>query len=246
MNSTALFVTCLVDQLFPRVGEATVQLLEQVGCQVDFPLEQTCCGQPLLNTGHSEQARPLARRFIEIFEGYETIVTPSGSCASVTKQLSGECFEGEPEWQQRASRLAERIFELTQFLAGRAFRPSRPFAGRVAYHPSCHLLRELRVDRAPRELLSQVEDLELVELDDGERCCGFGGAFSVKLPALSAAIMEDKIAALEQSGADFVTASDVGCLMHLGGGLTRRGSRVRTLHIAEVLAGFDGRSREVQ
>lgn len=237
MDSVALFVTCLVDQLYPRVGEAAVELLEQAGFRVEFPSRQTCCGQPLANMGHGAQASSLMRRFVEIFERYPAVVTPSGSCASMTRGLALELFEHEPEWQSRLARLGERTFELSEFLAARDFTPQRRFEGRVAYHPSCHLLRELHVDGAPRELLARVEGLELVELDDGERCCGFGGAFSVKLPALSAAIMEDKLDALERSGADFVTAADVGCLMHLGGALTRRGSRVRTLHIAELLAG---------
>jgi L-lactate dehydrogenase complex protein LldE len=233
----ALFVTCLVDQLRPEVGEAAVSLLEEAGCEVEFPAAQTCCGQPLFNMGFRHEARPLARRMLEIFESYDAVVSPSGSCVSMQRCFAPGLFEGEPETQERARDLAGRTFELSEFLAGRGFRPKAVFRGRVAYHPSCHLLRELGVDAAPRALLSEVEGLELVELDDEARCCGFGGAFSVKLPDLSSAMAEDKLAAIERSGADVVTASDLGCLIHLGGALARRGANTRAIHLAELLAG---------
>ncbi|MBW2272254.1 MAG: (Fe-S)-binding protein [Deltaproteobacteria bacterium] len=233
----ALFVTCLVDQLYPRVGEATVSLLEEAGCSVEFPADQTCCGQPCFNLGHRDEARSLVRRMVELFEPYETVVSPSGSCVSMLRCSGPGLFADEPQMQERARVVAGRTFELSEYLAGRGFRPSAVFRGRVAYHSSCHLLRELGVAGAPRDLLSQVEGLELVELDDEARCCGFGGAFSVELPELSSAMAADKLAAIERSGADVVTASDVGCLMQLGGALTRRGARTRAVHLAELLAG---------
>ena len=236
--STALFVTCLVDQLFPRVGEAAVKLLEQAGCSVAFPEAQTCCGQPAFNAGYRDAALPLARRFVEIFEPYDAVVSVSGSCVSMTRVFSPGLFEDDPVLSERSRALAKRTFELTEYLDSRGFQPRARFEGRVAYHPSCHLLRELGVDRAPRELLSRVEGLELVDLQDGAACCGFGGAFSVKFPELSSAILDDKLRAVEASGAVMLTAADAGCLMQIGGGLTRNGSRVRTGHVAELLAGL--------
>jgi L-lactate dehydrogenase complex protein LldE len=237
-HHVALFVTCLVDQLHPRVAEAAVALLEAAGCSVDFPADQTCCGQPCFNMGFRDEARPLMRRMVEIFEPYEAVVTPSGSCASMLRHFGVGLFDDDPPMQERARGLARRTFELSEYLDVRGFEPAAEFRGRVAYHPSCHLLRELGVDAAPRRLLSRVTGLDLVELDDGARCCGFGGAFSMKLPELSSAIAADKLAAIERSGADLVTASDVGCLMHLGGALTRKGARTRVVHLAELLAGM--------
>jgi L-lactate dehydrogenase complex protein LldE len=236
--TTGLFVTCLVDQFLPRVGEAAVGLLEAAGCRVAFPEAQTCCGQPLANGGYPDVARGLARRFVEIFEPFDQVVTPSGSCAAMARVFVPKLLAGEPGWSARAAALAGRSFELTEFLDRRGFAPATAgFAGRVAYHPSCHLLRELGVDAAPRRLLGRLPGIELVELPDAARCCGFGGAFSVKFPELSGAMLADKLAAIEASGAQVVTACDAGCLLHLGGGLARWGSRVRALHVAELLAG---------
>jgi L-lactate dehydrogenase complex protein LldE len=237
MGSTALFVTCLVDQLYPAVGDASVRLLEQAGSTVAFPEAQTCCGQPLCNSGFRASADRLARRFVEIFEPYEEVVTPSGSCASMVRLFSTDLFRDSPSWRDRAEALGRRTFELSDFLDRRDFRPQARFEGRVAYHPSCHTLRDLGVDAAPRRLLQRVESLQLVELEEESRCCGFGGTFAVRFPELSSAILEEKLHALEASGADVVTATDMGCLMHLAGALSRRGSPVRVLHLAELLAG---------
>lgn len=233
---TALFVTCLVDQFFPQVGMAAVRLLEAAGCTVEFPEAQTCCGQPASNSGYADDARQLARRWIEIFEPFDLVVTPSGSCASLVRHHYAQLLAGEPSWSARASELAARTFELTEWLATQGFQPKGRFAERVAYHPSCHLLRELGVRDAPRQLLERVEGLQLMDLSDAEVCCGFGGTFSAKLPDLSAAMLDDKLAAFEASGANVITATDCGCLMHLGGGLSRRGSGLRAVHIAEILA----------
>ncbi len=237
-NTTALFVTCLVDQFFPEVGEAAVRLLEGCGRRVAFPAAQTCCGQPVYNMGHGAEARRLAKRMIEIFEPFDEVVTPSGSCASMARIHFPELLREEPEWHRRAERLAAKLFELTEFLGDQGYDGSAArFAGRVAYHASCHLLRELGVRDQPRALLRQVRDLELVELPDAEVCCGFGGAFSAKMPELSGAMLDAKLKAVEAAGATVLTATDCGCLMHLGGALSRRRSTLEVRHVATILAG---------
>ncbi len=236
-RTTALFVTCLVDQLFPEVGEAAVRLLEGCGRRVAFPAAQTCCGQPAFNMGYAGEARRLARRMIEIFEPFGEVVTPSGSCASMVRVQFPELFEADPAWRARAQGLAAKTFELTELLAREGFDPlNSRFEGRVTYHPSCHLLRELKVRDAPRTLLEKVPGLELVELPDAEVCCGFGGAFSAKMPELSLAMLDDKLAAAASTGARVLTATDCGCLMHLGGALRRRRSALEVRHVATLLA----------
>lgn len=237
-KTTALFVTCLVDQFFPEVGEATVRLLEACGRRVVFPAAQTCCGQPAFNMGHGEEARRLAKRTIEIFEPFDEVVAPSGSCASMVRVHFPELLHDEAEWHARAEQLAAKLFELTEFLHREGYDASGTrFAGKVAYHASCHLLRELGVREAPRELLRRVEGLELVELEGAEVCCGFGGAFSAKMPELSGAMLDAKLKAAEASGATVLTATDCGCLMHLGGALKRRRSPLEVRHVATLLAG---------
>ncbi|MGH9463725.1 MAG: (Fe-S)-binding protein [Vicinamibacteria bacterium] len=240
-KGTALFVTCLVDEFFPEVGEASLNCLDRVGCRPEFPEAQTCCGQPAFNMGYQQETRRLARRFIEIFEPYDAIIAPSGSCTSMVRVFYPELFESEPEWKTRAESLASRVFELTEFLAKEGFRSPGARGSnsptRVTYHDSCHLLRELGVHTQPRQLLQGVDGLELVELEGANVCCGFGGTFSVKMSELSEAILNDKLRALEASGADVLTATDAGCLMHLDGALKRRKSRLRAVHVARVLAG---------
>ena len=234
---TALFVTCLVDQLFPEVGEATVRLLENCGRRVEFPAAQTCCGQPAFNMGHTGEAKRLAKRMIEIFEPYDEVVTPSGSCASMVRAHFPELLHEDAEWHRRAEDLAPKVFELIEFLHRQGYDAAGArFSGRVAYHSSCHLLRELRVQQEPLELLRRVEDLELVELQGADVCCGFGGAFSARMPELSGAMLDAKLKAVEASGATAMTATDCGCLMHLAGALQRRGSRLEVRHISEILA----------
>ena len=236
-GSTGLFVTCLVDQFFPAVGEAAVRLLEACGRQVDFPTAQTCCGQPAFNMGYAEEARRLGRRMVEIFEPYDEVVTPSGSCASMVRVHLGELFAGDGQWRPRAEELAGKVFELTELLDREGFDPSASrFEGRVTYHASCHLLRELGVREAPWALLSRVPGVELVELPGSQVCCGFGGAFSAKMSELSGAMLDDKVEALESTDAEVLTATDCGCLMHLGGTLKRRRSPLEVRHVAEILA----------
>ncbi|MEM7582694.1 MAG: (Fe-S)-binding protein [Acidobacteriota bacterium] len=232
---TALFVTCLVDQLFPGVGEAAVDLLERCGRTVEFPEAQTCCGQPAFNMGYGDEARRLGRRMLEIFEPFDEVVTPSGSCASMVRVHLPELFEHDDLWRSRAQQLANKTFELTELLIREGFSPeTASFEAKVTYHPSCHLLRELRA--SPESLLDRVPGLERVALPDAEVCCGFGGAFSAKMPELSGAMLNDKLNAVEASGAEVLTATDCGCLMHLGGALARRNSSLRVLHVAEILA----------
>ncbi len=228
----ALFVTCLVDTVSPSVGRATVTVLERLGVEVAFPAAQTCCGQMHANAGHEREARVLARRFVECFDGFETIVTPSASCAAHVRSHLGE-LAGDDRG------VAGRVLELSQFVVDRlgVTEMGARFEGTVAYHPSCHSLRALGVGDAPHRLLRAIEGLELVSLADAEECCGFGGTFSVTSPEVSSAMLADKIAAIEASGAAAVCACDASCLLHIRGGLERRGSAVRALHLAEVLAG---------
>jgi L-lactate dehydrogenase complex protein LldE len=227
--ATALFITCLADTLSPQVGRATITVLERAGVAVDFPPEQTCCGQLHFNAGHVDEARALARRFVEVFDGYDAVVAPSGSCAAHVRSQIGKLADerGVPA----------RTWELSQFLSERApIELGSGFRGRVAYHPTCHSLRLLRVGDQPLSLLRAVRGVELAELPGAEECCGFGGTFAVKNADVSAAMLDAKVDAVIASGADVVCACDASCLMHIGGGLRRRGSDVRALHLAEVLA----------
>ncbi|HEY7197434.1 MAG TPA: (Fe-S)-binding protein [Gaiellaceae bacterium] len=232
----ALFVPCYTDTLFPEAAIATVRLLERLGHEMEFHEEQTCCGQIHANSGYERDARRLARRFVEIFEPAEVVVAPSASCVGTVR----ETYErlGDPELAAAASRLAPRVFELSELLVKRlgVDDVGASYPGRVAYHPTCHSLRAIRVGEAPLRLLRNVSGLELVELDRAEECCGFGGTFAVKNPDVSAAMLATKVAALESSGAEVVTATDGSCLMHIGGGLAKQGAPVRTLHLAEILA----------
>jgi L-lactate dehydrogenase complex protein LldE len=234
----SLFITCLVDQFFPEVGVSVVRLLRRLGVEVDFPSAQTCCGQPAFNTGFTLEARDLARRFISIFEQSEYIVAPSGSCTSMVRVFYPELFKDDPEWRKRADSVALRTFEFTEFLVNvlGVEDVGALHQGRVALHQSCHLLRELNVKTEPLRLLRAVKGIELMELEQAESCCGFGGLFSIKYPHISGGILQEKIDNINRSGADLIVASDIGCLMHIGGGLSRQRAHARTMHIAELLA----------
>lgn len=235
----SLFVTCIVDQLFPRIGLAAAELLERLGCQVDFPEGQTCCGQPAFNTGYREEARAVARHFLKVFGDAELVVSPSASCVSMVKNHYRELFSKEPEWEQRAASLAGRIWELSQFLTEvlRVEDVGARLDGVAAYHDGCHALRELGIREGPRRLLARVRGLELREMPAAEECCGFGGTFSVKFPEISGAMARRKVQALQQCGAQYVISTDASCLMQIQGVLSRAGLPVRALHLAEVLAG---------
>jgi len=235
----ALFVTCLVDQVWSAIGVSTVQVLRRVGCDVQFDERQTCCGQPAFNTGYRNEARKLAQNFIRIFEDSdaEFIVSPSGSCTAMVHHFT-ELFPEEPDWRRRAHQIAERTHELSSFLVRvlNVDDVGARWTGRLTWHDACHGLRDLNVKTEPRRLISKVRGAELVELKNAEACCGFGGTFSVKYPEISVAILDQKIEAIEQSKVQAVVASDASCLMQIGGRLSRKGSSVRVLHLAELLA----------
>lgn len=233
----SLFVTCLVDQLYPEVGIAATRLLRGLGHEVEFPPEQTCCGQPALNTGYADEARRVAACFIQTFREAELIVTPSGSCATMVKKFVPELFEAGSPRRLEAEQISGRTFELSDFLVTRLgiTDVQAAFPHTVTFHDSCHQLRELGIYEQPRSLLRSVQGLKFVEMENSTRCCGFGGTFSVKFDALSAAIGTDKIEAIRTSGADVVVSNDVSCLMHIDGLLRRHSSTVRTMHLAELL-----------
>jgi L-lactate dehydrogenase complex protein LldE len=234
----SLFVTCMVDQLFPKVGIAMADVLERLGYQVDFPENQTCCGQPAFNSGYWQEARTVARHFLDTFEKSERIVVPSGSCTAMIVHHFAEMFQKEPETLARVHALEKRVWEFATFLtevAGVEDVGAR-FNGVVTFHDGCHALRELGVKAAPRRLLARVRGLELREMSPAEECCGFGGTFSVKFPELSGAMAVTKIDAITRTGAATVVSLDPSCLMQIQGVLSRAGSNIRTLHLAEVLA----------
>ncbi|MEI7760615.1 MAG: (Fe-S)-binding protein [Thermoleophilia bacterium] len=232
IDRVALFVTCLADTLFPEVGRATVTVLERLGIEVVFLPEQTCCGQMHGNSGYPGEATALARRFVEIFDGFDAVVTPSGSCAAQVREHIPGLLDGADLG------VPARTWELSQFLTGVAGVEDvgSSFTGAVAYHPTCHSLRLLRVGDAPLRLLRSVSGIDLVDLPDAEECCGFGGTFAVKNADVSSAMLDEKLEAITASGADTICACDSSCLMQIGGGLRRRGSSVRPLHLAEILA----------
>jgi L-lactate dehydrogenase complex protein LldE len=226
----ALFVTCIGDTLFPDVGKATVEVLERLGHEVVFPAEQTCCGQMHLNSGYRDDARVLARRFIEIFGEYDAVVSPSSSCVGMVRDLYPQLVDD--------TGIGERVFELSELLVHRlgVEDVGASFPHRVTYHPTCHSLRVTRVGDAPLRLLRNVRGLELVELPAADECCGFGGTFSVKNADTSLAMLDDKCASIEATGASVCSAVDGSCLLHIAGGLEKKRSGVRTLHLAEILA----------
>lgn len=235
----ALFVTCLVDLFRPAVGFAAVKLLEDAGCRVEVPRGQTCCGQPAYNQGDRADTIEIARRTIEALAGYDFVVVPSGSCAGMLRKHYPDLFDPGSREAERARDLAGRTHELTSFLVDvvgvAAVAAELPL--RVTYHDSCSSLRELGIRRQPRQLLQSVLGLELAELADAEVCCGFGGTFCVKYPDISTKMVDDKVAAIEATGAALVLAGDLGCLMNIAGRLKRLGSTVEARHVAEVLAG---------
>ena len=235
----SLFVTCIVDQLYPQVGVSAVRVLRKHGVVVDFPQDQTCCGQPLYNSGFTQRARQLARRVLHSFSLSDYVVVPSGSCAAMLKVFYRDLFAGDPVMEERAAQLAEKVYEFSEFLVKvlNIEDVKSHFPARATYHSGCHLLREMEVREEPRKLLEQVQNLELVPLPQAETCCGFGGTFSVKYPHISQGMMEDKVSNVLSTGADTLVSCDMSCLMHIGGGLSRQGHRVDVRHIAEVLEG---------
>jgi len=238
----ALMVTCLVDQLAPEVGIAVVRVLRRQGVQVDFPRAQTCCGQAAWNGGLADEARALAERAIEIFEPYEAVVVPSGSCAGMVHHGYEEIFRDDAAWLARARALAAKTHEFSQYVVSVLGLVDLGAArdGTCAYHPACHATRLLGLGDEPRRLLEAVRGLRIATLARAEDCCGFGGAFCAKLPELSDAIVGAKVSHLAQSGADTVVSSDVGCLLNIQGACKHRGLPIEALHIAQVLEGRKG------
>lgn len=230
--------TCLCDAFYDDVARAAVEVLEYLGCEVIFPEGQTCCGQPAFNSGYRREAREVACRCLDVLRGQETIVVPSGSCASMITRHFEELFAKDPERLEETRRLAGRVWEFSQFLlevAGVEDVGAR-YDGVVTFHDSCHGLRELKIKEGPRRLLSHVQGLTLREMDAAEECCGFGGTFSVKFPEVSGAMSRTKIASILKTGAGAVVGVDASCLMQLRGVLSRQGLPVKTVHLAEVLA----------
>jgi L-lactate dehydrogenase complex protein LldE len=234
----ALFATCLIDALFPDAGKATVQLLERLGQPVEFPLEQTCCGQMHANSGYFEPN--LVRRYVNTFADYDAVVVPSGSCAGAIRHQHTMVAKsaGDEALARRAQQTADRTHELSEFLIDvlGVDDVGAYFPHRVTYHPTCHSLRMLKVGDRPLRLLRNVKGIELVDLPQNDECCGFGGTFSIKNPDVSAAMLADKMEAVIETGAEVLCAGDRSCLMHIGGGLERIRAGVKTLHLAEILA----------
>ena len=235
--NVSLFATCIVDQLFPQVGVSVVRVLRRLGVHVNFPPDQTCCGQPLYNSGFNQPARRLGERVLRGFANSRYVVVPSGSCAAMMRVFYLDLFRDDPELLELAQGLAPKVFEFSQFLVqvlgvedtGAAFQ------GSATYHPSCHLLREMEVREEPQKLLRQVPGLDLKDLPQAETCCGFGGAFSVKYPHISEGMLADKIANVAESGAETLVSCDMGCLMHIDGALRRQFPSIRSKHLAQVL-----------
>ena len=236
----ALFITCLTDTLFPDTGKAVVTLLERLGHQVEFPDSQTCCGQMHFNSGYRRESLPLARGFAASFGGYHAIVSPSASCTAMVREYHGQLADeaGDAGLARAVAEIAPRVYDLSTLLADvlGLTDVGAYFPHRVAYHPTCHSLRMLRVGDAPLRLLREVRGLDLAELPDAESCCGFGGTFAIKNPDVSAAMCADKVAAVQQSSAEVLCAADNSCLMHIGGSLSRQRAGVSVMHLAEILA----------
>lgn len=234
-----LFITCLVNVMRPSIAHASIKLLEEAGCRVRVPLDQTCCGQPAFNSGDTPDTLKIAKHFIGLFEQFDYMVVPSGSCAAMVKKDYPALFEKDAVWSQRAKALAAKTFEIMSFLTDiRGFLPKRNFQAKITYHDSCSGLRSLGVLNQPRQLLGAMPGIDFVPLAGNEICCGFGGTFCVKYPDISNKIVNEKAEAIEATGADILLGGDLGCLLNMAGKLKRRGSRVRSFHTVEILAGM--------
>ena len=227
----ALFIPCFIDQLFPNVGIAMVTVLRRLNVDVYYPEEQTCCGQPAFNTGYWDEARTLAARYCEIFAGADAIVSPSASCTAMVRNFY-------PELLGKATQTTGHTYEFAEFLVKQlgVTNVGAKFPARVTYHDACHALRELRLKDEPRQLLRNVKGVELIEMDQAETCCGFGGTFSVKFPMISYAMDEVKVTSIQKTGAQYVVSTDSSCLMQIDGYLRRQNLPIKTISLAEVLA----------
>ncbi len=241
-----IFITCLVDTFFPEVGESMVKVLKELGVEVDFIEEQTCCGQPAYNGGYQDDARAVAERFLSIFDkalnndpNKDTyIVCPSGSCTSMVKVFYEDIFKNSPELLNKVRFISENTFEFSEFLVKvlKTVDVGAEYKGVITYHDSCHLLRELKIKDGPRELIKSVKGVEFKEMELHDACCGFGGTFSIKFPNVSVSMLDEKIECILNSGADTLVSSDMGCLMNIGGALSRRNIPIKVMHLAELLA----------
>lgn len=233
----SLFITCLADQLYPEVGESVVRLLHRYGCEVDFPMAQTCCGQPAFNSGYQDEAREVARNFIRAFEHSDYIVSPSGSCTGMVHHYYPHLFKDEPEWLEKADRIVEKTYEFSQFLVGVLGIKDlgAVFEEKVTYHPSCHAMRLLGVKEEPFELMNHVKGMEYIELPKKEDCCGFGGTFAVKMASMSEAMVCEKAGHVCETNANVLVSTDMGCLMNIGGRLNKEGKPIRIIHLAQLL-----------
>jgi len=239
MTRVQLFITCLVDSFYPQTGEAIVDIFHRLGIDVDFARDQTCCGQPPFNAGLRAEARPIIEHTIKVFEATTgDIVMPSGSCAHMLKHGYAELFQDDPVWLPRAQSLASRVYEFTEYLVdklGVTDVGAKWDGGTLTYHPSCHLLRGMNIDKQPRALLANVKGAQIVDLPNAEDCCGFGGIFSMEHPELSAEWLKRKINNLETTQSPTLVVAEAGCLMHIAGGLHRQKKNQRVMHIAEIL-----------
>jgi len=238
----SLFIQCLVDTMFPEVGEAMIRVFDRLSIPLSYPKGQTCCGQPAYNSGYHREAAAAARHFIEVFDGADTIVCPSGSCVHMVRHHYPELFPDDPVMTEKAKAIGAKTFEFTEYLVdvlGIADVKAEYF-GTVTYHDSCHLSRGLGIARQPRLLLDKVNGLQFIEMQDSDTCCGFGGTFSINYPEISIAMVDEKISNILATGADTVIGCDISCLMNILGRLSRRGEKVKVLHIAQVLASENG------
>ena len=238
MPTVQLFISCLVDTFYPQAGEAIVNILHSLGIDVEFPRDQTCCGQPPFNAGLRADARPIVEHTIRVFESTEgDIVIPSGSCAHMIKHGYPELFADDPAWLTRATLVGNRVYEFTEYLVDKlgVTDIGAQWKGTITFHPSCHALRGMNIDRQPRALLANVKGATLVELPEAESCCGFGGIFSVEHPELSAEWLKRKISNLEKTESPTLVVTESGCLMHIAGGLHRQKKKQNVMHIAEIL-----------
>ncbi len=236
----SLFITCFNDTLYPETGKAMVQLLERLGHQVEFPKEQTCCGQMHYNSGYQDEAIPLVRKFIQVFKDAEVVVAPSASCVAMVREFYADLAKrsGDQELIAKVAQVVTKVYELSVFLVDvlgvedvGAYYPHR-----VTYHPTCHSMRMLHVGDAPLKLLKKVQGIDLVRLNDADQCCGFGGTFAVKNSDTSVAMAADKVDNIKDTKAEVCTSVDNSCLMHIGGTLQRQGSEIKSIHLAEILA----------
>jgi L-lactate dehydrogenase complex protein LldE len=233
----SLFITCLADVFYPKVGKSVVQVLREQGVTVDFPTKQTCCGQPAYNSGYHEEAKEAAKQQITVFEQSEIVVTPSGSCAAMIRHYYPELFTNDPEWSSKAKALADKTYEFSEFLVKvlKVENFTAQLSAKGTYHQSCHMSRGLGVKDEPIQILHQVDGLDITDLPNCEDCCGFGGTFAAKMSDISEKMVDDKIRHIESTGADVLIGSDLGCLMNIGGRLQRTAKPIKVMHVAEVL-----------